>query len=88
MVYDFTPNVNTEVIHWKIMNGSINKEIVKIDGIDEPVQGLYNGYEHELEYYEINSVLPYDIKKEVIEGENIPIDTNITNSATSNKYIN
>lgn len=88
MVYDFTPNDNTEIIHWKIMTGTINKEFVRIDGIEESVQGLYAGYEQELDYYAINGVLPYDIKKEVIEGENIPIDTNITNTASSNKYIN
>lgn len=77
LVYDFTEKINTEVLHWKIITEKVEKEIVKLEGIEEEIQGCYPEYEEEFDYYAINGKLPYEIKKEQVEGENIPIDTTL-----------
>ena len=86
-VYDFTEKLNTDSIHWKIINGNIEREIVQIDEIIDEIQGLYPGYEEELAFYIQNGKLPYEVKKENVEGENIPIDTTLVSKTGSKIYL-
>lgn len=78
--------MKTEVCHWRLLSGQIESEVVNLEGVEE-IQGLYPGYEEELKFYNLNGKLPYDILKESVEGENIPIDTT-TNKTVGLIFIN
>jgi hypothetical protein len=87
-VYDFTEKVNTEVSHWNIIKGNIERENVKIDDMEEVLQGLYPEYEEEFDFYVNNGSLPYDTNRNVVEGENIPIDTTLNKMIDSRILLN